>query len=66
MTIITHTVIGGPSSALVVPDGSPTYSELLIELESVRKKLIEAEHHAACNWSILEDVACGANLNLVK
>lgn len=73
MTIITHHLIGGPSSAVVVPDGSPTYTDLLAEREKLLKenaRLVEAlsaaDRRSAEVWDCLETVCCGEKLMCPK
>jgi malate/lactate dehydrogenase len=72
MTTITHSVQNGTTSAascLVVPDGSPTYAELLAERDRLLKenaRLVEELSKEAAradnNWEVLESVACGETI----
>lgn len=72
MTIVTHAITnphGGSSSSVVVPDGSPTYTELQFErelllkrIEQLEKSLLEANQRADAFWGVVEDVATGATI----
>lgn len=59
----------GKTSALVVPDGSPSYPELMAErdrllIQNARliDELAKANQRADDNWDTIEDIACGARL----
>lgn len=62
MTTITYSKVGEFTSTVVVPDGSPTYHELLEEVARLKQELAEANKRADDNWDTLEDVCVGAGL----
>lgn len=62
MTTITYSRVGEVTSTVVVPDGSPTYHELLEEISRLKKELAEANKRADDNWETIEDVCTGEGL----
>lgn len=66
MTTITYSRVGEFTSTVVVPDGSPTYHELLEEISRLKKELAEANQRADDNWETVEDLATGAGITCVK
>jgi hypothetical protein len=69
VTIVSHIVIGQSTSALVVPDGSPSYSELRDERDRLLREnarlvdqLAKVEAEKDGFWDTIEDIACGARI----
>ncbi len=62
MTTITYSRIGEFTSTVVVPDGSPTYHELLGEIARLKQELAEANKRADDNWEAVEDLATCAGI----
>lgn len=64
--MIVTTKIGNSTSCLVLPDDSPTYSDLLARVGELEKELAEAKKEACDNWQVLESVCCGEGIPCVK